>query len=142
MTAATVTTNKRKRGTSTRQSKRNKAAEAADLQDANIAPPHHFENAPSFPGSAPASLPANFAGMPMAMVPPPPTISPQSRMVQAIHVLEETGDLPEEDLVKAIQLFRRKPEIVEAYLAISNKRAQKMYLKAEMQEALFESDDQ
>ena len=153
-----VITNKRKRGSSTRASKRNKGAGSPAVhEDVNIAPPHHFETA-SFAG-APSSLtaPPSFAvqaapagvapvgavgiGVPQAPPQGGPATGPANRMAYAISIVEETEGLSDEDFVKAVQLFRRRTEVTEAYLAIQSKRARSLYLKAEMADSLFEGDD-
>ncbi|KAI5119961.1 hypothetical protein M0805_004341 [Coniferiporia weirii] len=63
-----------------------------------------------------------------------PAPSPMTRMVAAIQTMEDTEGLPDGDFVKAVQLFQRRMEVSEAYLAIQSKRARSLYLRAELED--------
>ncbi|KAL5525501.1 hypothetical protein ACEPAG_6837 [Sanghuangporus baumii] len=85
--------------------------------------------APAPPAPAPAPASSTTAPAPG----PPPSSS--SRLTEAITTLERTyteDGLGELQFVKAIQLFQKHSDALEAYLAIQSRRARAMYLKAEL----------
>ncbi|EJD07120.1 uncharacterized protein FOMMEDRAFT_165724 [Fomitiporia mediterranea MF3/22] len=86
-------------------------------------PPHHAHaqaQAPHQP-HAPHTPQAN------SPIPVQPT-----RLAIAIQCVETSEGLPDTDFVKAVQLFQRRNEAADAYLAIQNKRARSLYLRAEL----------
>ena len=63
----------------------------------------------------------------------PPSIAvTQSRIATAIQLVEENENLTEDDFVRAIQLFQRRPEAVEAYVTIKNQKLRSSYLNKEL----------
>ena len=46
--------------------------------------------------------------------------------------VEENENLTEDDFVRAIQLFQRRPEAVEAYVTIKNQKLRSSYLNKEL----------
>ncbi|KAL5476604.1 hypothetical protein ACEPAI_3284 [Sanghuangporus weigelae] len=85
------------------------------------------------PAPAPAPPPAPASTMTAPSPGPPPSSS--SRLTEAITTLESTyteDGLGELQFVKAIQLFQKRSDALEAYLAIQSRRARAMYLKAEL----------
>lgn len=81
-----------------------------------------------------------------AYAPPPPPPHQQapspvvlSAMATAIQVVESSENLQDEEFVKVVRLFRRRPSAADAYLAIHNPRARSMYLRAELED--FDVDE-
>ncbi|KAL5526295.1 hypothetical protein ACEPAF_8018 [Sanghuangporus sanghuang] len=88
---------------------------------------------PLAPAPAPAPPPAPASTTTAPAPGPPPSSS--SRLTEAITTLESTyteDGLSELQFVKAIQLFQKRSDALEAYLAIQSRRARVMYLKAEL----------
>lgn len=55
-------------------------------------------------------------------------------MALAIQTVEETEGLSDQEFVKAVRLFNRRPETSDAYLAIKSRRSRSLYLRAELEE--------
>ncbi|KAH8112641.1 Myb/SANT-like DNA-binding domain-containing protein [Phellopilus nigrolimitatus] len=86
--------------------------------------------------SGPLQYPNGFAvaSPPHVFPAPPPVPMLMTRMATAIQVVEETEGLPDDEFVRAVQLFQRRPEAADAYLAIHGKRTRSLYLKAEVED--------
>jgi len=59
--------------------------------------------------------------------------SPQRRSA-AIHLLEEDGDLSDNEQVQAIHLFSRRTAAADSYLAIKKKAIRTLYIQSELVE--------
>lgn len=57
--------------------------------------------------------------------------SPQRRSA-AIHLLEEDGDLSDNEEVQAIRLFSRRTAVADSYLAIKKKATRTRYVQLEL----------
>lgn len=82
-----------------------------------------------------------------AYAPPPPPPHQQapspvvlSAMAAAIQVVEQSEHLQDEEFVKVVRLFRRRPSAADAYLAINSPRARTMYLRAELEDFDLDKD--
>ena len=81
-------------------------------------------------------VPVTYAVQPVSVpTPTPVTTSPSaSRLATAIQLVEGSEGLSDADFVRVVQLFQRRAEAADAYLAIQSKRARTMYLRAELEE--------
>lgn len=67
----------------------------------------------------------------------PPTHTGPTRLAEAIQTLESTYNedgLSEAQFIKAVQIFERRSEAADAYLAIRSRRARVLFLRAELEE--------
>lgn len=66
----------------------------------------------------------------------PPTGLPPSRLAAAIHAVEQSEGLTVVELVTVVQLFQRRLDTADAYLALQSARARSLYLRAELEDFL------
>ncbi|OCB92264.1 hypothetical protein A7U60_g316 [Sanghuangporus baumii] len=67
----------------------------------------------------------------------PPTHTGPTRLAEAIQTLESTYNedgFSEAQFIKAVQIFERRSEAADAYLAIRSRRARVLFLRAELEE--------
>ncbi|KAL5476603.1 hypothetical protein ACEPAI_3283 [Sanghuangporus weigelae] len=96
---------------------------------------------PSSSSSTPQPYPPATVHVHQIPVPSPnaivPTNSGPTRLAEAIQTLESTyteDGFSEAQFIKAIQIFERRSEAADAYLAIQSRRARVLFLRAELEE--------
>lgn len=62
----------------------------------------------------------------------PSTATPERKT--AIRLLEEDGELSENEQIQAMRLFRKDSSIAQSYISIRNKSTRTKYIQAEMED--------
>ena len=100
--------------------------------------PAHVHAPPPPPPPVPAPAYAYASPHPQQQQSPAPVVL--SAMATAIQVAEQHERLKDEEFVKVVRLFRRRPSAADAYLAIQSTRARTLYLHTELEDFEPEKD--